>query len=115
MRRPRARIPTFLLALVAAPVAAQPVVTSAGPDEVDVTVYRAPNRDLVEAFDLEWLEGYALISETRRISIPAGESEIRFEGVAGGILPQSAIVRSGAASTSAGPRAQPARCASRTP
>ena len=93
MRRPRARIPIFLLALVGAPAAAQPIVTSAGPDEVDVTVYRAPNRDLVEAFDLDWLEGYALISETRRISIPAGESEIRFEGVAGGILPQSAIVR----------------------
>ena len=39
-----------------------------------------------------WLNGYALISETRQISIPAGESTIRFEGVAGGILPQSAIV-----------------------
>ena len=42
--------------------------------------------------DLEWLDGYALISETRRIAIPAGESEVRFEGVAGGIVPQSAIV-----------------------
>src|SRR6185503_17567094 len=54
---------------------------------------RAPHRAADTAIDLEWLEGYALISETRRISIPAGESEIRFEGVAGGILPQSAIVR----------------------
>jgi hypothetical protein len=42
--------------------------------------------------ELEWLNGYALITETRRISIPAGEGEIRFEGVAGAILPESAIV-----------------------
>jgi hypothetical protein len=42
--------------------------------------------------DLRWLSGFALVTETRRISIPAGESDIRFEGVAGGILPESAIV-----------------------
>jgi hypothetical protein len=75
-----------------ASAAAQSVVTSPGPDRVAVTVYRAPFRDPSEAFDLEWLDGYALVSETRRIAIPAGESEIRFEGVAGGIIPQSAIV-----------------------
>ena len=39
-----------------------------------------------------WLNGYALISETRQIAVPAGESEIRFEGVAAGIVPQSVIV-----------------------
>ena len=93
MRRPRARIPILLLAFVAAPSGAATIVTSAGPNDVDVTVYRAPHRGPDQPLDLEWLEGYALISETRRISIPAGESEIRFEGVAGGILPQSAIVR----------------------
>src|SRR3712207_8448528 len=38
------------------------------------------------------LNGYALITETRRVSIPAGESDIRFEGVAGGILPETAIL-----------------------
>jgi hypothetical protein len=81
------------LAVPAAPPAlAQAVVTSAGPDDVDVTVYRAPRREPDTPIDLEWLEGYALISETRRVTIPAGESEIRFEGVAGGIVPQSAIV-----------------------
>jgi hypothetical protein len=41
---------------------------------------------------LQWLNGYALISETRRVDIPAGEGNIRFEGVAGGIIPESAIV-----------------------
>ncbi len=93
MRRPRARIPALLLLLVATPAGAQQVVTSAGADRVAVTVYRAPHRNADEALQLGWLEGYALISETRRITIPAGESEIRFEGVAGGIVPQSAIVR----------------------
>ncbi|HEV2816031.1 MAG TPA: hypothetical protein VGW40_02225 [Allosphingosinicella sp.] len=81
----------ILLAL-AMPAAAQTIVTSPGPERVGVTIYRAPNRAADTAIDLQWLEGYALISETRRISIPAGESEIRFEGVAGGIVPQSAIV-----------------------
>jgi len=94
MRRRCARIAILLVALAAGvPAGAQPIATSSGPDEVDVTVYRNPNRSPDEPFELDWLEGYALISETRRISIPAGESEIRFEGVAGGILPQSAIVR----------------------
>jgi hypothetical protein len=40
----------------------------------------------------EWLNGFALVSETRRVVIPSGEAELRFEGVAGGIVPQSAIV-----------------------
>ncbi len=94
MRPMRAWSP-FLLALLLAPVpaGAQQVATSARPDQVAVTVYRAPNRSAEEAIELAWLNGYALISETRRITIPAGESEIRFEGVAGGIIPQSAIVR----------------------
>jgi hypothetical protein len=77
--------------LAAAPAAAQTVATSPRPDRVAVTVYR----DLARGTDrpnLRWLNGYALISETRRVSLPAGASELRFEGVAGGILPQSAIL-----------------------
>ena len=81
-----------LLALAAAPAAAQGVVTSAAPGQVDVTVYRNPNRSPGGSLDPEWLNGYALITETRRVSLPAGESELRFEGVAGGMIPQSAIV-----------------------
>jgi hypothetical protein len=92
MRRPRALLLLALLALAAAPAAAQTIVTSAGPDHVAVTVYRAPGRAPSEALNRGWLEGYALISETRRVTLPAGESELRFEGVAGGIVPQSAIV-----------------------
>jgi len=82
----------ILVLLSASAAHAQAIVTSPGPDRVGVTIYRAPNRGADTALDLEWLQGYALISETRRIALPAGESEIRFEGVAGGIVPQSAIV-----------------------
>jgi hypothetical protein len=41
---------------------------------------------------LDDLEGFALIRETRVIRIPAGETRVRFEGVADGIEPVSAIV-----------------------
>jgi hypothetical protein len=85
-------IGALLLVLATAPAGAQTIVTSAAPDRVGVTIYRAPHRRADRPMDLEWLEGYALISETRRVTIPAGTSDIRFEGVAGGILPQSAIV-----------------------
>ncbi|HEY0116903.1 MAG TPA: hypothetical protein VGB54_14405, partial [Allosphingosinicella sp.] len=71
---------------------AQPVVTSPAPDGLEVTVYRDPRRGRDDAMDLDWLNGFALVSERRRIRIPAGESVVRFEGVAGGIVPQSAIV-----------------------
>ena len=81
-----------LLLWMTAPAAAQTIVTSPGADEVDVTVYRDPGRPADRDPNLRFLNGYALISETRRVTIPAGESDIRFEGVAGGILPQSAIV-----------------------
>jgi hypothetical protein len=80
------------IALMAAPAHAQTIATSAAPDRVAVTVYRDPNRPAAQAPNLAWLNGFALISETRRVVLPAGESDIRFEGVAGGILPQSAIV-----------------------
>ena len=36
---------------------------------------------------LGWLGGYAMISERRQIALPAGESVIRFEGVAAGMIP----------------------------
>ena len=88
----RARLAALLLALAPAmPAAAQQVVTSPAAESVSVTVYRDPNGG--NELDLSWLKGYALITETRTISLPAGDSVIRFEGVAGNILPVSAIVR----------------------
>jgi hypothetical protein len=79
------------LLAVAPPAWAQPLVVSPGREAVSVTVYRNPDRRDSE-FNLDWLEGYALITETRTLRLPAGDSVIRFEGVAGGIIPVSAIV-----------------------
>lgn len=75
----------------AAQVQAQAIVTSPAPERVAVTVYRDPDRGL-QPLNLQWLGGYALVSETRRVRLPAGTSELRFEGVTAGIVPQSAIV-----------------------
>lgn len=88
------RLALFLLLLAAAPAAAQPVVTSAAPDSVEVTVYRDPRRSADDPIDLEDpLGGYALVTETRTVDLPPGPVTIRFEGVASGIQPESAIVR----------------------
>ena len=81
-----------LLLLLAAPALAQPVITSAAPDKVGVTIYRDPNRSVDGALDLENLRGFALISETRTVDLPPGVVTIRFEGVASGIVPQSALI-----------------------
>lgn len=86
------RLCLYALLIAAAPAGAQTVATSPRPDSVAITIYRDPQRDADEAIDADWLEGYALVTETRRVTVPAGDGEIRFEGVAGGILPQSAIV-----------------------
>lgn len=83
----------FALALMSGAAAAgEPVVTSNAPDAVAVTIYRAPDRAADSAMNLDWLEGYALITETRSVDIPAGAATIRFESVAGGMLPESALV-----------------------
>ena len=76
---------------LSAPAVAQAIVTSPAPEKVSVTIYRNPDRGL-QPLNLQWLGGYALVSETRRVRLPAGESEVRFEGVTSGIVPQSAIV-----------------------
>ncbi len=81
-----------LLVLASGPVLAQTTTTSPAPESVSVSIYRAPDRSADEAMNLQYLRGFALVTETRRVNIPAGDGVIRFEGVAGGILPESAIV-----------------------
>lgn len=71
---------------------ARQTVTSNGPSSVSVTVYRDPRRTGDGGMNLSYLGGYALITEQRTVTLPAGEIDLRFEGVAGGIIPQSAIV-----------------------
>lgn len=81
----------FLLALAPLSVSAQSVVTSSAPHSSSVTVYRGTG-EAGGSLNLDWLQGYALISETRRISLPAGTSVVRFEGVADGMIAVSAVV-----------------------
>lgn len=87
----RPRLVLLLLALTGAHAEAQQVARSASPDQVAVTLYRDPGRAPDRRLD-RWLNGVALISETRIFDLPAGNVELRFEGVAGGIIPQSAIL-----------------------
>jgi hypothetical protein len=61
------------------------------PHAVSVTVYRSPTRGS-GSFELDDLEGFALVTETRTVHLPKGINRLRFEGVADGIEPASAIV-----------------------
>jgi len=79
------------LALLAADPARAVDVTSSAPDTLSVTIYRNPYRAR-GGLNLDQLGGFALITETRRVALPAGEARLRFEGVADGILPTTAIV-----------------------
>ena len=86
--------PRVLLLLTGAtlPLAATAAdIVASAPTELSVTVYRAPARD-GESLNLDELEGFALVSETRTVSIPAGVTRVRFEGVADGIEAVSAIL-----------------------
>src|SRR5271168_2261875 len=74
---------------VAAPAAAD--ILAEPPSDLSVTVYRAPYRNS-GSIDLNDLEGFALVSEIRTVHLPAGLSLVKFEGVADGIEPASAIV-----------------------
>ncbi len=74
---------------LAAPAAAD--ILAEQPSDLAVTVYRAPYRNS-GSIDLNDLEGFALVSETRTVHLPAGLSRVKFEGVADGIEPASAIV-----------------------
>jgi hypothetical protein len=66
-------------------------VAADAPSALSVTVYRAPYR-ASGSIDLDGLQGFALVSETRAVHLPAGESRLRFQDVADGIEPASAIV-----------------------
>lgn len=82
----------FSLLLAAAPAAAQALVESDRIDAVSVTLYRDPSRGKGAIPSGGWPGGYALVTETRTISVPAGKSVIRFVGVSEGMMPETAIV-----------------------
>ena len=78
-------------ALGTVPAVASTTEAASPLSDVSVTIYRAANRDGA-SLDLDDLGGFALVTETRTISIPAGVSRLRFEGVADGIQPATAII-----------------------
>lgn len=81
----------LLLSLVAAlPAAARDVVAGA-PGDVSVTIYRDPYRS-EGAMRLNDLGGFAVVSESRRVTLPAGRHRLRFVGVVDGIVPASAVL-----------------------
>ncbi len=86
-----AAVAGFLALTCALPAYAQTIINSDKADKVAVTVYRDNNRG-DRPINPNWPGGYALITETRTLKIPAGESVIRFEGVSEGMYPESAIV-----------------------
>ena len=85
-------------AMLAGPISVQAqgqvraVVDASAPSALSVTVYRDPERGLDEAMNRDWPEGFAMISETRTVTLPPGESTVRFDGVAEGMVGVSAIV-----------------------
>ena len=72
------RLAAALLLAVSAGAMAQQVVVSPAPEAVAVTVYRDPQRGAEDDIDQGWAGGYALVTETRTVDLPAGASEIRF-------------------------------------
>ncbi len=67
------------------------MVQAGAATDLSVTVYRSPY-GVSGSLDLDELGGFALVTETRTVVIPPGESRIRIEGVADGIQPESAII-----------------------
>lgn len=84
----------MILGVAASPAIAQdrPSVDASAPQSQAVTIYRDPNRSSGDRMQREWPQGFAMISETRTVTLPPGESTIRFTGVAEGMVAVSAIV-----------------------
>ncbi|WP_394727539.1 DUF4139 domain-containing protein [Altererythrobacter sp. GH1-8] len=74
------------------PASAREVVDASAPLKTAVTVYRDPLRGVSDQMNRDMPQGFAMISETRRVTLPAGVSTIRFTGVAEGMVAVSAIV-----------------------
>lgn len=78
------------LLFLASPALGDEIMAS-DPVKLDVTIYRDPGR-YAGTIDLEELGGFAVVTEQRRVTIPAGRHRLSFEGVIAGIVPESAII-----------------------
>lgn len=84
---------TLLAALlIGAPAQAREAVDASPPRNIAVTIYRDPTRGPYEEMNRNWPQGFAMITETRQVTLPPGESTIRFAGVSEGMVAVSAIV-----------------------
>jgi hypothetical protein len=81
-----------LATLIGTPAAARETIDASAPQSLAVTLYRDPQRGPDEAMNRDWPRGFAMITETREVTLPPGESTVRFEGVAEGMVAVSAIV-----------------------
>ena len=91
--RGSALLASFLVCLaVPTPLAAREVVEASAPAALAVTLYRDPNRGVDDPMNRAWPRGFAMITEKRTVTLPPGESTIRFTGVAEGMVAVSAIV-----------------------
>lgn len=83
----------ILAVAIATPAVARDVraVVASAPVDRSVTIYRAPYRN-GGAIALSSLGGFAVITETREVDLPAGEARLAFTGVADGIVAESALV-----------------------
>ncbi|WP_374274545.1 DUF4139 domain-containing protein [Brevundimonas sp.] len=94
----RAGLIGLALAAAAAAAAAQPVVVSEGPDNSVVVFYR--DRPVSTSALLRTVRGgridpglgLGLVVERRTIDIPAGEAVIRLEGLAEGVIAETATI-----------------------
>lgn len=92
MRRALLRYLVLLTTIMLARQAmAQQQVISERADNIAITIYHAPDGADGTLFRGR-PRGYALITEERIVSLPAGETQIRFEGVAEGLLPETAVI-----------------------
>jgi hypothetical protein len=84
-------VAAVLVCFLAPPASAADVISSA-PAKVAVTIYRDQPMRTAELAQLgdDDTHGLALVVEDRDVDLPAGRSRLRFEGVADGIIPESA-------------------------
>jgi hypothetical protein len=67
-------------------------IVSPRPSALAVTIYR--DEAIANPAAAEWAgSGLGMISETRIVDLPAGDSRVVFQGVADGTLPQTAMLR----------------------
>ncbi|MBX7515070.1 hypothetical protein K3179_11000 [Qipengyuania sp. GH38] len=92
MIRPLLLVAALAAIVPAGDLLARETVDASAPNELAVTVYRDPQRGQDQRMDRRWPRGFAMISEVRTVTLPPGESRIRFTGVAEGMVAVSAIV-----------------------